>query len=170
MAMVPAKPLVIVFDGAYWFYKNPDQRPKPDAKVQHGDPLKTRIRSADWQPLLMAAHQSLGTPIQVSCCSMFRIDLVNADDRPGALAIEVQLSDSRAKGSKTLSLGSMVLHSSDASRVFLNRPPVEETLNFRLSSIPQGSQFDEITVFIKPARERSLAGVRVAIKDFVLVP
>lgn len=170
VAMIPAKPLVIVFDGAYWFYKNPDQRPKPDAKVQHGDPLKTRIRSADWQPLLMAAHQSLGTPIQVSCCSMFRIDLVNADDRPGALAIEVQLSDSRAKGSTALSLGGMVLHSSDAARVFLNRPPVEETLNFRLSSIPQGRQFDEITVFIKPARERSLAGVRVAIKDFVLVP
>jgi hypothetical protein len=167
---VPLKPLVIVFDGAYWFYKNPDPRPKPDAKVEHGDPLKTRIRSADWQPLLMAAHQALGTPIEMSCCSVFRVELVNADDRPGALAIEVQLKNSASKESKIVSLGSMVLRSSDASRVFLNRPPVEEVLNFRLSSVPRGRRFNEITVYIRPARERAMAAVRVAIKDFVLVP
>jgi hypothetical protein len=34
----------------------------------------------------------------------------------------------------------------------------------------RGRRFDEITVVIKPSSERALAGAKIAIQNFVLVP
>lgn len=165
-----AKPIVIPFEGVYWYFKRPDTRPKPDARVQRGDPLKANIRSTDRLPLLMEAHQVLPTSIMMDCCKALRVELVNADDRPGAITIETWLRDSSTKSAQIWSLGSVVIPSSNIRSVSLTRSPINETLTFRFPPGARGRKFDEITLIIRPAKERALAGSQVAIQNFVLVP
>lgn len=168
-----AKPVVIPFDGPYWYFKQPDHRPRHDAPVIHGDPTKANVRSTDFLPLSMEAHQFLATPISMDCCSAIRVALQNADNRPGAIAAEVLLKDASAilgSESSTQSLGTVVIPSSTIKPIALNRPPVNEVLNFPLPAGVRGRQFSEITVVIKPARERAQAGAHVAIQHFVLMP
>ena len=118
-----AKPIVIPFDGAYWYFKRPDTRPKPDARVQRGDPLKANIRSTDRITLVMEAHQVLPSSIMMDCCKALRVELVNADNRPGAITIEIWLRDTSAKSVPTLSLGRVVIPSSKAHSISLKRSP-----------------------------------------------
>ena len=165
-----AKPIVIPFDGAYWYFKRPDTRPKPDARVQRGDPLKANIRSTDRIPLVMEAHQVLPSFNMTDCCTALRVELVNADNRPGAITIEIWLRDTSMKSALALSLGSVVIPSSKALSISLKRSPINEVLTFRFPPGAHGSKFDEITLMIRPAWERALAGSQVAIQNFVLVP
>jgi hypothetical protein len=167
---VPRKPIVIPFDGAYWYFKRPDKRPERDARVQRGDPLKENIRSTDRLPLLMAAHQTLLRPIKMDCCKALRVELINADNRPGAITIEILLRETSTQSMSMLSLGSIVIPSSTARSVSLTRAPAHESLTFHFPPGSQGKSFDEITLLIKPAWERALAGSKVAISDFVLIP
>lgn len=167
---VSGKPIVIPFDGAYWYFKRPDNRPRRDAKVQRGDPLKGSIRSTDRLPLLMAAHQALLRPIAMTCCKALQVELINADNRLGAITIEVLLRDVSGPSNPTLSLGNVVIPSSTARFIPFDRGPVKEKLTFRFPPGEQNQSFDQITVLIKPSWERALAGSRVAIADFVLVP
>ena len=163
------EPKVIPFDGAYWYFKEPDIRPEPDARVVHGDPLKARINSTNDVPLSMEAHQVLLSPISMSCCSALRVDTVNADDRSGTIAIEVVLRNSGPKAGSGLSLGTMVLPSSTGA-IPLDREPVHESLTFRFPRNARRKQFDEITIRIKPAGERALAASQVSVESFALVP
>jgi hypothetical protein len=162
---------VIPFDGAYWYFKQPDTRPQPNARIMQGDPVKRHVFSTDMQPLIMEAHQPLGHAIPMNCCRSLRLDVTNADNVPGSIAVEVLLRDrSPEKKSAAVSLGTLTLASSTVSPMPLKRPPVDDHLTFRLPTAARGRTFDEITVRIKPDRSRSLAGTQVAIKDFVLTP
>jgi hypothetical protein len=167
---VRSKPAIIPFDGAYWYFKRPDQRPKADAPIVRGDPTKANILSTDFQPLSMEAHQYLDTPIKADCCSAIRLAIRNADDRPGAIFIEVLLKDTASKVSPAQSLGSLVLPSSEERHISLNRPPVDEVLSFPFPPGAHGKQFDEIIVAIKPAKERARTGAHTAVQHFELVP
>ena len=167
---VLAKPVIIPFDGVYWYFKRPDQRPKADAPTVRGDPTKANIKSTDFQPLSMEAHQYLGYPIKMDCCNAIRLAIQNADDRAGAIYMEILLKDTTSKGSSTQSLGSLVLPSSEDRHISLNRPAVQEVLSFSLPQGRRGKQFDEITVVIKSAKERARAGAHIAVQHFELVP
>ncbi len=162
---------VIPFDGAYWYFQEPDTHPAPNAHVMRGDPVKRRMVSTDRQPLVMEAHQPLDREIAMSCCRSLRVDVKNADNVPGSIAIEVLLRD-RLSSKKTLavSLGTIVLPTSTVSPMPLNRPPVDDRVTFQLPRAARGKTFNEITVRIKPEISRRLAGAQVGIKDFVLVP
>jgi hypothetical protein len=162
---------VIPFDGAYWYFKEPDTQPAPDAHVMRGDPAKRRMLSTDRQPLMMEAHQPLGREVAMSCCRSLRVDVKNADNVPGPIAIEVLLRD-RLTSRKTLaiSLGTVVLPSSTVSPMPLKRPPVDDKVTFQLSHATRGKTFNEITVRIKPEASRSLGSAQVGITDFVLQP
>lgn len=165
------KPIVIPFDGAYWYFRQPDPRPRPDARVVHGDPTKAVIRSTDFRALSMEAHQHLGKAIQMDCCSAIRVAIQNADDRPGTIAIEVQLQRTDPKGAVTTqSLGLLPIHSSEAPSIPLNRPAIDEVLTFPFPPNRRDRQFDEITIIVRPAKERSRAGAHIAIQQFTLVP
>jgi hypothetical protein len=170
MSKLRARPVIIPFDGAYWYFKRPDRRPKADARTVRGDPTKVNIRSIDFKPLSMEAHQYLGTAIRMDCCSAIRITIRNADDRPGAISIEVLLNYTALKGSSPQSLGTLVLASSEDRRISLSRPPVDEALSFPFPPRAHGRLFDEITVAVKPAQERARAGAHIAIQHFELVP
>jgi hypothetical protein len=165
-----SKPVIIPFDGVYWFFKQPDTRPAADAHIQQGDPIKANVRSTDYRALSMEAHQTLPTPISGDCCHAMRIDLLNGDDRPGLIRIELLLRDTSGKPGSSLLLGSIAIPSSETQHIALNRPPVPESLRFRMPAKARGRRFDEITVVIKPSSERALAGAKIAIQNFVLVP
>jgi hypothetical protein len=162
---------VIPFDGAYWYFKQPDTQPAPNAHVMRGDPVKRRMVSTDGQSLAMEAHQPLGQEIDMNCCRSLRLDVKNADNVPGPIAVEVLLRDRvLSKKTSAVSLETIVLPSSTVSPMPLARPPVDDKVTFQLPRAAHGKTFNEITVRIKPEVSRSLAGAQVGIKDFVLQP
>jgi hypothetical protein len=165
-----SKPVIIPFDGVYWYFKQPDTRPATDARIQQGDPIKANVRSTDYRALAMEAHQTLLNPISGDCCHAMRIDLLNGDDRPGPIRIELLLRDTSGKPGSSLLLGSIAIPSSQLQHIALNRPPVPESLRFQMPAKARGRRFDEITVVIKPSADRALAGSKIAIQNFVLVP
>ena len=165
-----SKPVIIPFDGVYWYFKLPDTRPATDAHIQQGDPIKANVRSTDFHALAMEAHQTLLNPISGDCCHAMRIDLLNGDDRPGPIRIELLLRDASGKPGSPLLLGSIAIPSSQLQHIALNRPPVPESLRFQMPAKAHGRRFDEIIVVIKPSSDRALAGSKIAIQNFALVP
>ena len=165
-----ARPLIIPFDGVYWYFKKPDTQPHHDAHVVHGDPMRVDIHSTDWHPLIMEAHQRLGTRLPLTCCSDLEVTIKNGDNRPGNIAIGVILTDSSSPGRPCEYLGRKVVVSSEAGHVSLNRSPVSEMLTFAIPAHARVRDFDEITVVFLPARERSLGGEQIAVLRFALIP
>jgi hypothetical protein len=165
-----SKPVIIPFDGVYWYFKQPASRPWPDALMRQGDPIKANVRSTDYRPLTMEAHQTLTSPIYGDCCHALRINLLNGDDRPGPIRVELRLSDTSRKPGFTLTLGTIGIPSSQLQQIPLNRPPVPESLRFQMPPAAHNRHFDEITVVIRASPERALGGSKIAIQDFVLVP
>jgi hypothetical protein len=165
------KPLVIHFDGAYWYYQAPEHEPGPNATVAHGDPLDKDIRSIGFVPLKMEAHQKLAQPVLLSCCGQVRVDVENYDNHPGEIAVEVLLTDSAApKRGQTLYLGQQPILSSQPSRFAQKQDPVGETLNFDIPIQSPIRKFDEITVVFSSSFSRVQLGSKVAIDDFELMP
>ena len=162
------KPMILPFDGEYWYFKEPDVRPRKDAPVVRGDPTQKSIRSTDMLPLAMEAHQRLRGPMAMDCCREIRVLIHNADNRPGEIGIEVLLGGGGAKGAR--SLGELVLHSSEDPEMALTRPPVDETLTFPFPREGREQHFDEITVVVRPAESRARAAAHLAVVQFELVP
>jgi hypothetical protein len=162
--------LKIPFNGVYWYFKAPDTRPELDAHIQHGSPTKLDVRSTDWLPILMEARQNLATPIDLNCCSQIRVAIQNADNRPRKIALAVILTNTTLPGKPSVFLGQSPVVSSRAIQFSINRPPVSEVLNFRIPEHPKVRQFNEITVLFQPDPERALAGAKIAIQEFALVP
>lgn len=164
----PAQPIVIPFDGVYWYFKAPDRRPRPSARVVRGSSTKAVIRSSDRYPLLMEAHERLGSRIDLSCCSGVQIVLQNADHRPGPIALELWFTDSLQPRSRGSYLGTVTIPSSEVEG--LRELPAEETMAFAVPVSVVGREFDEITVVVRPAEERARTGAQIAIRRFVLMP
>jgi hypothetical protein len=164
------KPLTIPFDGVYWYFKKPDSKPHRDAHVVHGTPNAVDIHSSDWHPILMEAHQKLGSSIPLSCCGELQVAIENADNRPGRITLGLILTDSASPDKAVISLGERVVVSSELGQFSLNRAPVNEILRFAIPTHARISNFDAITVLFLPAGERSLGGAQIAIRQFVLIP
>jgi hypothetical protein len=169
------RPIVITFDGVYWYFQPPDDRPEADAHVMHGDPIKTGVHSTEYLPLLMQAHQELGSSMGMDCCRRLNVVLRNGDNLRGMIYIEVILKDTMSKQHSSVSLGSLYLKSSEGgtSNAAVARPDgrsVEETLSYPVPASTRGRRFNEITVVFQQSQERSLVGARVAVEQFVLEP
>jgi hypothetical protein len=169
------KPMVIPFDGVYWYFQPPDERPEADAHVVHGDPIKTGVHSTEHLPLLMEAHQELGSSMAMDCCRTLRVVLRNGDNLRGMIYLEAILKDTISKRHSTMSLGSLYLRSSEGgtSNAAVARPDgssVEETLSYPIPESARGRRFNEITLVFQSSQERSLVGARVAIEQFVFEP
>jgi hypothetical protein len=165
-----SEPVRIVFDGSYWYFKQPDRRPRADAPVVRGDPRERSIRSTDTRPLSMEAHQRLAAPMGMSCCRALRVAVQNADVSPGAIWVEVQLRDRASEQGAAESLGVRPLQSSEQAHIPPDRAPVDEVLTFPFPRRAGERRFDEITVVIRSARERARTGPHVAVQSFELVP
>ncbi|MGA7156251.1 MAG: hypothetical protein WBY53_05370 [Acidobacteriaceae bacterium] len=163
------KPLVIPFDGPYWYFQPPDTRPSPHSVVMRGKSTVVNMHSTNDWPLEMEAHQTLAQPIPLDCCRAIDLDLTNADNRPGLIAISLILTDATTPHHASQQLALQPILSSEPAHFSLVRSPVNETLHFH---IPPGQlrRFNEITVVFHTAQERSFGGAKVAIKQFTLIP
>jgi len=169
------QPLVIPFDGLYWYFKAPNHDPGLRPHVVRGKATEANIHSTDRRPIMMEAHQSLGTPIDRSCCREIRVAITNADTSPGRISLGVSLVNSTLPNSspikgKAETLGVKVIQSSEPQHFSIKRPPVDEVLTFPIPPDGKFPQFDQIKVLFLPAPERSLGAAKVAIRNFQLVP
>ena len=165
-----SKPLVIPFDGSYWFYQQGESAPGEDAPVQRGDPIRNRIQSTNFYPLLMEAHQRLGNSLNAGCCRAISVSLTNADNRLGLIEVEAVLREITSQGTRSHSLGVLPIHSSQAEKISLYRAPTQETLRFPVRVREQDFRFNEITLIFHLSRQRNLANAEVKLKEFTLLP
>jgi hypothetical protein len=165
-----SKPLVIPFQGSYWYFRDPAKRPSSSAYIMHGLPTEVAIHSTDFHRLIMEAHQYLERPIDLTCCREIDLKIVNADNNPGDISISLVLIDSTVRGSASQTLGSHNVKSSEPPIFSLSRPPIEETLRFTIPARVRIKRFDELSVVLQPSRERSLGGVKIAVREFRLLP
>jgi hypothetical protein len=164
------KPLLIRFDGPYWYFRPPRTSPGSRAHVVRGTPLATNIRSTDFVPLLMEARQSLGRSIPLECCREIQVTIQNDDNTPGRIAIGVLLTDSASIGKPTFYLGQQPVISTEASHFTVKSSPVQEVLRFPVPNHAKIEQFDEMTVIFFPDTERAKTAAKIAIQGFELLP
>ncbi len=120
------KPLVIQFDGEYWYFQPPDSDPGPGAFVTHGSPLAANIHSSLAIPLLMQAHQHLGAPMPLDCCREVDVEVANHEEGDGAVVVGMMLTDSTLPGKRSLLLGEQSVPSSQQDS------SASTTLHFRI--------------------------------------
>jgi hypothetical protein len=165
-----AKPLVIRFDGPYWYLQPPDVRPGPRAHQAHGTPVGVDIKSSNSFPLIMSAHQSLSAPIRLSRCREIQVDLENRDNRPGFIAVALLLTDGDAGQKSALYLGQQPIVSTEAAHFSIKQAPLAETLRFPVPLHGSIAKFDKITVMALPDVEHEYVSPKIAIEDFRLLP
>ena len=89
---------------------------------------------------------------------------------PERLRSAVILTNTTLPGKPSVFLGRSPVVSSHAIQFSINRPRVSEVLDFRVPENSKLRQFNQITVLFQPDPERALAGAKIAIQEFVLVP
>ena len=165
-----ADPLIIPFDGVYWYFKSPDVQPPKSSRQMHVSPETVNIRSVDHRPLSIEAHDHLANLISLNCCSRIQVALRNADRYPESVTLEVVLINTSVPSRPQQSLGIMMVRSTHPWDIYDEAPPVSETLNFAIPSHHALSRFDEVKVVFRLDHARADAGAKMAIDHFVLIP
>ncbi|HEV2484058.1 MAG TPA: hypothetical protein VGT08_00865 [Terracidiphilus sp.] len=165
-----AKPLVIQFDGPYWYFQPPGQRPGPGAHEGRGNPLSVNIEANNFVPLNMEAVQNLASPIRLATCREVQVMIQNRDNLRGMIGLGVELTDSTAPGKPSVSLGQQTILSSQSDQFAVKLAPVDEVLRFTVPSHAPLRKFDQITVRYFPGPEHWQVGAKIAIDQFELVP
>jgi hypothetical protein len=161
-------PLRIEFDGVYWYFQAPDPRPRRDAKVVRGDPMRARIRSTNTVPIQMEAHQRLPEHTPMHRYGDIVVRMRDGDNLPGLVRISLLLGGE--KGTGPLLLGTQILESSRTRHGYQSRPAVEEELRFPVLAAARGRNWAEMVVRVEPERARAQAGAHIAVVDFRLEP
>ena len=169
-ALGTSRPVVIRFDGPYWYVQPPDQRPGPTAHQAHGTPLAVNIKAENFIPLTMEAHQSLGRSIRFSRCREIQVEVESRDNEPGEVSMSVLLSDSSAPGSPRLTLGEQTLISNDLGHPSFRAAPIFKTVSFSVPAHAPIRKFDEIAVELIPDVEHAFVAPKIAIQQFQLLP
>jgi hypothetical protein len=165
-----SKPLTIRFDGSYWYFQPRGRGPGTRAHVARGNPLTVDVRSVNFIPLVMEAHQSLAAAVPLACCREIQVTIENHDNAPGIISLGVLLTDSTSLGKPTLYLDQQTVVSTEPGHFTVKSSPATEVLSFRVPGRPKIQQFDEITVIFFPDSERPNTGAKIAIKQFDLIP
>jgi hypothetical protein len=164
------RPLTIPFTGAYWYFQPPDKQPGPRALQAHGTPLASNIRSNNTFPLVMDAHQNLGTPIQLALCGEIQVGIEGRDNSSGPMAMAVLLTDSALPAKPALYLGRQSILSSETGIPSVRSSQARETLRFFIPRTANIRRFDEITVMFFPEMGNFQTGPKIAIDQFRLIP
>jgi hypothetical protein len=165
-----AKPLVIRFNGPYWYFQPPGQRPGPNAYQAHGSPLTVNIEANNFFPLNMEAVQNLGAPIELTHCGEVQVEVENSDNTRGPIELGVELADTSAPGKPSLSLGRQFVPSSEPGRFFIKISPADEVLRFPVPSQATIRQFNQIKVVYFSGAEHWQLGAKIAVEQFELLP
>jgi hypothetical protein len=164
------KPLVIRFDGSYWYSQPWGKSWGIKPHVERGSPLTVNIRSTNYIPPIMEAHQSLADAIPLTCCREIRVTIENYDNAPGVISLGVLLTDSTSLGKPTLYLNQQTIVSTEPGQFTVKPVPATEVLSFVVPGSPKIRRFDEMTVFFFPDTERPNRGAKIAIQQFELIP
>jgi len=164
------KPLVLRFNGSYWYFQPPGKRPGPNAHQAQGTPLAIDIQAHNFLPLTMEAHQSLGSSVRLARCREIQVSLLNRDSRAGVISLAVLLTDSASRGMLSIYLGKQPLLTSQPARLALKPDTASEVLSFPVPAHAAIRKFDEITVMIFPGAEHYELGPKIAIQQFELLP
>ncbi|HKD59713.1 MAG TPA: hypothetical protein VKB47_04600 [Terracidiphilus sp.] len=164
------RPLIIRFDGLYWFLQPPSKRPGLDAHVAQGTPTKVNIESNNAIQLVMDAHQKLSRAIWTAQCRQIEIEVENRDNKAGLVSLGLLLSDEDSSSKKTVYLGQQPIITTEPGHFFFKTKPVFETLRFSLSANAPIRKFNEITVMFLPDIEHTFVAPKIAIRQFELFP
>jgi hypothetical protein len=166
------QPVMIPFDGPYWYFTAPARRPGEKAHVARALPTDANVnpRSTGYQPIQMEAHQNLGLPVALSCCGEIALALTNADTRAGAMSLALMLNDSASPGKAGVLLHAQPIPSSEADPIPADRAPVKETLHFAIPPTHAQTSFNEISVYFILSPRHARAGAKVSIDSFELIP
>jgi hypothetical protein len=165
-----SRPMIIRFDGTYWYYQRPEKRPGRTAHQAHGNPMTVDIESSNSLPVVMEAHQRLIGPVRLSRCGDIDVEIENRDNVRGALSLGLLLADSTQPNKPTLYLGSKEIQTSMPGFFFEKTAPVLETLRFAIPTTGAMRKFDQITVMLLPDVEHFMVGPKIAIEQFELQP
>lgn len=160
-------PLNIPFDGVYWFWRGPSDRPPSNSVVMHGSPSARFFRSTDGG-MSMEARQNLGFMVDPKHYSAIEILFENADPFPNTVSILLKIRNTAAPGKPILSLGIEGLSAPASSSA--NGAATAQRLRFRIPSAISIGSFDELTVSYYLKGARSDRSARIAIDRFRLVP
>ena len=127
-----ANPLVVPFNGVYWFFQAPYEHPPRGSREAHGSPELVTARSTDQLPLSMEAHQNLGVLIDLNCCTRIRVAIRNKDRYPETVSLELVLTDTSLLKRPSQSLGNVMVTSTRPWKLYGDRPAVIETLTFEM--------------------------------------
>ena len=161
-------PMIIRFDGAYWYFQPPETQPGRTAHQARGTPLGLDIQASNSFPLMMEAHQRLVGPVRLARCGEIDVEIESRDEGPGAVSLGILLGNSESPGKATLYLGQKPLE--DRSPALLRRSPAFERLRFPVPPRTAIRKFDEITVILSPDPEHALVAPKIAIQQFELTP
>jgi hypothetical protein len=165
-----ADPVSIPFYGAYWLFRASDKTLPTNAVESHGDPASTSFRTTDFTPISMEARQIFGSLIDLSCCKAIEVVISNGDRRPGTVAVELILSNTRLPGQPRQSLGLSQVNSTLRWFPGDDRPPMPEVLSFRLPAQSSIQRFDEAIVRFELKSPRQDWSAKIAIEKFRLIP
>lgn len=164
------RPLIIRFDGSYWYIQPPNKQPGPMGHTAHGTPIDVNIRANNLTPIMMDAHQPLPQPIRVARCREIDVTIENADNRAGLVSLGMLLTDPLSHQKRTLYLGEQPIVSTEPQHFAVKSTPVAETLRFVIPVDAQMLNFSEITVVILPDVEHWFVAPKIAIRQFQLFP
>jgi hypothetical protein len=163
-------PLVIRFNGPYWYWQPPLQSPGPSAHVATGTPIGFDIRSSNTSPLVMDAHQYLSASIPVAHCREIAVEIENRNNTSGKISLGVLLTSGAPSKDSTLYLGEQPILSTQPGNFAIKSAPVFETLHFAVPVRARMRKFREITVLILPDIEHTFDAPKIAIQQFQLSP
>ena len=161
-------PLSIPFDGVYWFWRGPSDRPPSNSVVMHGSPAARFFRSTDGDGMSMEARQNLGFMVDPKRFGAIELFIENADPFPNTVSILLKIRDTTVPGKPLLSLGMEGVSAPASSAV--TGAPTTQMLRFRIPSAISIGSFDELTVSYYLKGARSDRSARIAIERFRLVP
>jgi hypothetical protein len=162
------RPLIIRFDGPYWFLQPPLKSPGPRAHVAKGTPMSVDLQSNNAIALVMNAHQKLAQPIPLARCREIDVDIENRDNKPGLISLGLFLIDERSSPKRTLYIGQQPIASTEHANFFVKTSPAYETIRFPVPSDASLREFDEITLMFLPDIEHTFVAPKIAIQQFEL--
>jgi hypothetical protein len=165
-----SNPLVIPFEGAYWFFREPDLQPPANSRQAQGTPEMFDIRSTDWRRLSMEAQQNLGSLIALDCCGKIQVTIRNADQYPTSVALELILVDTTTPGRPSQSLGQVDIVSYGKSKPDDHPRPINQTLDFPMPSNSEIHRFDQVEILFHLDDYRARDAAKIGIDHFTLVP
>jgi len=161
-------PLSVPFDGVYWFWRGPSDRPPSNSVVMHGSPSARFFRSTDGDGMSMEARQNLGFMVDPKRYGAIEILIENADPFPNTVSILLKIRNTTIPGKPTLTLGMEEI--SAPARLIGSGTATTQVLRFSIPSAIRIDSFDELTVSYYLKGARSDRSARIAIERFRFVP